>query len=270
MWQTRFEKAGWKLHFSLFPYSLLQISPPPAAPYCLFSKVLTKMAELHMGIKKSISSPQTFKDKLLLLLAKKANFNYPSLLVVMLPPPSPLQIIFSHILSITAYYRCANVHELWNHFHIIFTICCCTSFQLSGTSAPLNFYISSSVTLQTVLSIMSSLALTGSFHVTSPDFSPITAACNSINTFLLFVLIYLHPSFPPFSCFIVSCSNFCRCSELHRSALRLPAYLFLWISCFYLHTPFSASSRPKCPSNSRCMRLPGGDSSFHDNSRLRG
>lgn len=39
---------------------------------------------------------------------------------------------------------------------------------------------------------------------------------------------------------------------------------------FYLHIPFSASSSPKCPSNSRCMRLPGGDSSFHDNSRLRG
>lgn len=45
--------------------------------------------------------------------------------------------------------------------------------------------------------------------------------------------------------------------------------VFLYLM-FYLHAPFSASSRPKCPSNSRCMRLPGGDSSFHDNSRLRG
>lgn len=62
------------------------------------------------------------------------------------------------------------------------------------------------------------------------------------------------------------------------SAIFTCLFLFLFVhrspsppaSLLYLHIPLSASSKPKCPSNSRCMRIPGGDSSFHDNTRLRG
>lgn len=44
----------------------------------------------------------------------------------------------------------------------------------------------------------------------------------------------------------------------------------LRVPLLYLHTPLSASSKPNCPSNSRCIRVPGDDSSFQDSCRLRG
>ena len=161
---------------------------------------------------------------------------------------------------------------------------CCTSFQFL-----LKLFLFS-LSLQTILSIIPSLTcwifLLSLITVTFIWLFSLTVPCYS-SMLPPLCTPYLYPSFPSFSyCPSLVLSFFLKVfyvilltnlyllfsfSPLNPiTPLSLCSFsVFLYVM-FYLHAPFSASSRPKCPSNSKCMRLPGGDSSFHDNSRLRG
>lgn len=124
MWTNKIRKTGQSLFLSLPAFlNRFSLTFPPPAPPCLFSKVLTKTAELHMGIKKSIFSPHPSRTSYVSCQESKLQL---SISFIVIPLPTAFYIHLSHLLSVTlCMHMACIIKPSWHIFHIIFYCCYC-------------------------------------------------------------------------------------------------------------------------------------------------
>lgn len=146
---NKIRETGQSLFLSL-PAFLKLSSPcfPPPAPPCLLSKVLTKTAELHMGIKKSIFSPHPSRTSYVSCQESKLQL---TISFIVIPLATAFYKHFSHLFSITLRMHMACIIKpSWHIFHIIF-YCCYCPFILSLWLSKLFLFC---VPLQIILSVI--------------------------------------------------------------------------------------------------------------------